>query len=258
MEQHSRKSFRRRTLEEMRVMTYNVHGAVGTDGRRSYDRVASVVSEAAPDVVALQELDVGRARSGKDHQARIIADLLEMQYHFHPAIRVREEEYGDAVLSRFPLEVIKSGALPAGPPLLRPEPRGALWVRAATPNGPWHVLNTHLGLGRVERWRQAVALCGSEWIGKIDRRERLIFCGDLNSRPGSRVHTLFRGLLRDCHVSVGKRNENTFSTMLPFICLDYIMTSPLVTVRSAGVVRTSVSRVASDHFPVLAEMDDQA
>ncbi len=54
----------------VRVMTYNVHRCVGGDGVRSPLRIARVIAEYRPDVVALQELDVGRARTGGGDQPR--------------------------------------------------------------------------------------------------------------------------------------------------------------------------------------------
>ncbi len=72
---------RRNTL---RVMTYNVHSCVGMDGRLSTSRIARIIAQCRPDIVALQELDVGRGRTGGIDQAHAIAQELEMEFHFHP------------------------------------------------------------------------------------------------------------------------------------------------------------------------------
>src|SRR5579859_7851731 len=111
----------------LRVMTYNVHRCVGCDGVLSPDRIAHVIARHRPDVVALQELDVGHARTGYSDQPAVIADALKMHYHFHPAIAVAEEQYGDAILSRHPLRLVRAAALPAVKRQLWPEQRGALW-----------------------------------------------------------------------------------------------------------------------------------
>jgi endonuclease/exonuclease/phosphatase family metal-dependent hydrolase len=239
----------------MRVMTYNVHGCVGMDGKRSYERIAAVISQAAPDVVALQELDAGRARSGHSHQAQILADLLRMQFHFHPALRVRDEEYGDAILSQFPMTVVRSGALPRGRSLLDFEPRGALWVAIDVGTHRWNFYNTHLGLGRQERYKQALALSGEEWLAHAPAHSPVVLCGDLNSRPTSRVLDLLRKTLQDAQLVVNGRHANTFSTGWEFICLDYILASHNIAVRSANVHKTAESRVASDHFPLIADLE---
>ena len=77
-----------------RLLTYNVHRCVGVDRQLDVGRIAAVIAEHAPDVVCLQELDVGRARTGHVDQAEAIADSLAMTFHFHAAMKVESEQYG--------------------------------------------------------------------------------------------------------------------------------------------------------------------
>ena len=86
----------------LRVMTYNVHRCVGVDKRLDLERVAEVIAAARPDVVALQELDVGRRRTKGVDQAHGLAELLGMRSHFNAALHVEEERYGDAILTALP------------------------------------------------------------------------------------------------------------------------------------------------------------
>src|SRR5439155_8536057 len=72
----------------LRVLTYNVHSCVGLDGSLSPDRIARVIARYEPDVVALQELDVARPRTGGVDQAEIIAARLELPPHFRPAMSI--------------------------------------------------------------------------------------------------------------------------------------------------------------------------
>src|SRR5215207_9342746 len=85
---------------------------MGVDGRLSPARIAEVIASCNADIVALQELDVGRARTGGVDQAHAIAEELGMHMHFHPAFRVLEESYGDAVLTARPSRLVKAGPLP--------------------------------------------------------------------------------------------------------------------------------------------------
>ena len=101
-----------RAGRSFRVMTYNVHACVGMDGKLSPRRIARVIAQSGADIVALQELDVGRSRTNHDDQAHEIARYLEMEFEFHPAWQLEEEKYGDAILSRFPLQLVKAGELP--------------------------------------------------------------------------------------------------------------------------------------------------
>lgn len=90
-----------KVMEEIKfsIMTYNVHSCLGKDRRSHPHRVGEVIMMYKPDIVALQEIDVDMDRSGKVHQARIIADYLNMAYHFHPVLFIKEGQYGNAILS---------------------------------------------------------------------------------------------------------------------------------------------------------------
>ena len=143
-----------------RIVTYNVHRCVGNDRRLDVGRVASVLAALNPDIVALQELDVGRRRTNFVDQAHEIAQRLEMACHFHAAMQVAEERYGDAILTRYPERVVRAAALPGYAPIPRLEPRGALWVEVQIEGRPLQVINTHLGLVPREQQVQAAHLAG--------------------------------------------------------------------------------------------------
>src|SRR6185369_6691441 len=129
-----------------------------------------------PDIVALQELDLGRRRSRAEDQAAIIAQLTGLQVVFCPTVTRDEEHYGHALLSRWPIEVVKRAFLPGAPGGWWPEPRAALWARIAIGARHVNVITTHLGLGLEERRRQMAALVGPEWIGGIPDDEDVILC----------------------------------------------------------------------------------
>ena len=107
-----------------RLLTYNVHRCVGGDRRLDVARVVAVIAELEPDIVCLQELDVGRARTGMVDQAQSIADGLEMSVHFHAAMKIEAEEYGDAILTPHPERLVRVGALPVVTEAMGNEPRG--------------------------------------------------------------------------------------------------------------------------------------
>ncbi len=129
-----------------RLLTYNVHRCVGVDRRLDVARIADVIAEHEPDIVCLQELDVGRARTGGVDQAQAIAHRLAMTFHFHAAMKVEAEEYGDAILTPHPERLIRAAALPVVTDAMGNEPRGALWASVDLPGGTVNVINTHLGL----------------------------------------------------------------------------------------------------------------
>lgn len=235
-------------------MTYNVHSCVGTDRLLSPERIAAVIGEAGPDVVCLQEVDAGRRRTGGLRQAEVIARELGMTCEFHPAIRLEEEQYGDAILSRCPLRVVHAGLLPWPKSLLAFEPRGVLWAASTIEGVEWQLMNTHFGLGRAERRLQAAALASDEWIGAAAQRPPLVVCGDFNSRPASKVHRILAGEVIDAQTVCSGARHGTFPTRLPLICLDYVFVSQEVQVKALASHRTPLARVASDHYPLVAEL----
>jgi endonuclease/exonuclease/phosphatase family metal-dependent hydrolase len=214
-------------------------------------RIAEVIAGTGADVVCLQELDVWRERTGRVHQAEVIAEALNMKYHFFPAIRAESEEYGDAILSCHSIKVVRTGGLPR--PRASLEPRGALWVEIEADGTKWQVLNTHLGLGRYERRAQARML--AEWIQEAMKSPPVVFCGDLNSRSGSQVHRLLGPGLREAQLVARGSQQRTFSTSFPWVSLDYIYVSEGIHVAGAEVVNNPLVRIASDHFPVLAWLE---
>jgi endonuclease/exonuclease/phosphatase family metal-dependent hydrolase len=234
----------------VRVMTYNVHSCVGLDGKHSPERVARVIARYAPDVVALQELDVNRLRTGGVHQARRIARALEMDYHFHPSFVVEEEQYGNAVLSRLPMRVVKTGPLPGGGRL---EPRGVLWVEVDFDGMAVQLLNTHFGLRPTERLRQVQTLIGQDWLGSEQCIGPLVVCGDLNSQPGSRVYVRLCRMLQDAQEACDGGAH--VPTWMQLRRVDHIFSSPGMTVVDAVVPRTRLTRVTSDHYPVIADLE---
>lgn len=235
-------------------MTYNVHSCIGMDGMRSYSRIASVIAEAQPDVVALQELDVSRPRSRNAHQVRVLAEMLEMEFHFHPALRIKEEEYGDAILSKHPVRMVQARPLPPDPPPWKLEPRGALWVNVNVAGVEWQIINTHFGLTRMERLLQAAAIVGPEWMGKAAAGRPLAICGDFNTRIGSPVQRIFQEKLVNSQTARGGRVAPTFSTSFPMLCLDYIFVNEAVKVVDSEVFKGKDCRMASDHYPLVADL----
>jgi endonuclease/exonuclease/phosphatase family metal-dependent hydrolase len=243
-----------RRVRGLRVLTYNVHGCVGMDGRLSPERIARVIARQAPDVVALQELDVGRARSGGIDQARAIADALEMEFEFHPTVTVAGERFGDAVLSRHPMRLVHVGALPG----VGLEPRGAIRVDVTIPDGDdgirtVPIVNTHLSLHPVERIRAARALLGPEWLGAIERDA--ILCGDFNALAWFPTLALLRRRLADVQTGLdGHRPRPTWFGRYPVGRIDHVLVDPEWTVMHVDVPDDSLARVASDHRPLVADL----
>jgi len=250
-----RKRVAAKQMDLLRVMTYNVHSCVGMDGKLDAERIARVIARARPDVVALQELDVGRARSQGMDQAHLIAHYLEMEFHFHPAMHLEEERYGDAILTHLPQRLVKAGPLPGLADKPRLEPRGVLWVAIDLHGREVQIINTHLGLHPRERVAQVEALLGSDWLAHEQCQEPVILCGDLNALPSSPVCRRLGGQLKDAQTEAKQhRPRATFSSRLPTMRIDHIFISPGLEVDGIEIPNSELARVASDHLPLVAKI----
>ena len=243
----------------LRLLTYNVHRCIGIDGRLSPERVAAAIAATKPDIVVLQELDVGRARTGGVDQAEIVARELGMQMHFHPALRVMEELYGDAILTELPSRLVRAGPLPGFKGWRVLEPRGALWAEVDVGGARLQIVNTHLGIVPRESAVQMEWLLGPEWLGHPDCSDPLILAGDLNAVPGTRTYRRISRRLRDAQVHQKIRSTRpTFPARMRVLRIDHVFVSPSIEVVKAQVVRSALTRVASDHLPVLVEFTVRA
>ncbi len=256
--------FRRRRKNglTLRIMTYNVHFCINMDGKISPNRIAKVIAHYDPDIVCLQELDVDRARTGWVDQAQVIAQQLEMEYHFAPAIHLEEGKYGNAILSRLPMRLVHAAPLPVIPDRPDIEPRGALWAVVTLEGQEIQLFNTHFGLRPQERLIQVEALLGEEWLGHPDCLGPVILCGDFNAQPRSRVCRKIRRRLHDAQWTLDDhRPQRTFFGHYPVGRIDHVFVSPGIRVRGIEVPRTALTRIASDHLPLIVEVDianDQA
>lgn len=240
----------------MRLLTYNVHRCVGMDRKLDLERIVGVIAELDPDIVCLQELDVGRARTGGVDQARMIADRLSMSVRFHPAMTVEAEEYGDAILTRFPERLVRAGALPTVRGIPGLEPRGAIWIRLDVGGAGLNVLTTHLGLVPREQRLQAAALVGRDWLGHPDCSGPTLLAGDFNATSITRPYQTLTRNHADCQRALGLRPTiKTFPSGFPAIRIDHVFVSPEIEVTGVQAPFSPLSRMASDHLPLIVDFE---
>lgn len=239
-----------------RIVTYNVHRCVGNDRRLDVARTADVLAALRPDIVALQELDVGRARTGGVDQAHEIAKRLDMACHFHAALTVEEERYGDAILTCYPQRLIQAAPLPGYGRIPQLEPRGALWVEVEIDGSPLQVINTHLGLVPREQQIQARCLAGPTWLEHPRCEGAKILLGDFNATGTSVVYrTLTAKLSAARRLSPGRNATSTFPSPLPVLRIDHLFVSRQVQVTDVFAPFEPKTRLASDHLPLVMDFE---
>lgn len=242
-------------------MTYNIRGCVGSDGRCRPDRIAEVIRRERPDVVALQEVDVGQTRSGGLDQARHLAELTDLSAHFTSAREAGGGRYGNAILTHHPYELRAEGILP----VRRGEVRAAQWLRLSLGLSHLDVVNTHLSLHFWERWAQARALfIDDPTLPSVQHPapfpalrgdlHRLVLCGDLNAGAFSPLYFLLRRRLLDAQRAGGRTARPTWPAHLPLLRLDYVWTGRDFGVENVVVPRDQLTRSASDHLPIVVDL----
>jgi endonuclease/exonuclease/phosphatase family metal-dependent hydrolase len=223
-------------------MTYNIHGGRGLDARIDLGRVAAVIEAFAPDIVALQEVDVGRPRSGGVDQAEDLARRLGLVPVFAPTIDNGDGRYGIATLTRLPVESQRQICLPAH--RHRPtEPRCALVTKLRWDGGELEMINTHLSTLFRERPGQVAA------IADTMAGEALVIAGDFNCTPWSPAYRVLSRRLQSA-----TRFARTWPAPAPLVPIDHILYRGNLRAAAAGAWTGGPARMASDHLPVVAEL----
>ena len=243
--------------QSLRVMTYNIYGARATSPANAadLDAIAEVIRRQNPDFVTLNEVDVFTNRTGKDvHQARDLAEKLGMEWHFSKAIDRDGGEYGDSVLSKYPILEKRSYRLPCAAE--QPgEDRSLCVIRVQIDGKDLYVASTHLDhlSGDASRLVQATEI---RRIRDTELEGDLILCGDLNAIPSSNVIATMTSFL----TNTGPIDQYTFPSDDPSRKIDYIMYAPIehFGVQNCQVVSRGDQQVggvdASDHRPVIADI----
>lgn len=235
-------------VQSLRIMTYNVHSFVGTDGVYDAERTAEVIARAQADVVALQEVDTGP--SSKPPAWRTLAERLGMTCHFTLTRASGDGHFGNALLSRYAFEVMAEGQLPRK----RDEARGVQWFKLSAGQTQVHLMNTHLSVRATERTHQMKALLGAEWLARAGTDLPIVVCGDLNSPPLSWVYRRLSAHLRDAQRACPQGRRATWPSRFPFLRIDHLFVSREVKVQSCGVPKDALTRGASDHLPLIADL----
>lgn len=225
--------------------SYNIHKAVGADGRRDADRIIRVLHELDADVVALQEADL---RFGT--RAAVLPRSVLEELHWQvagPAMRAGGMAWhGNAVLVRRGIEILD--AAPIALPSL--EPRGAVQVRLAREGQEFVVAGMHLDLSGLLRRRQIAAVCASLAHATSDAGVPAVIMGDCNewSARGGALTAFGK------HWQVLDPGQ-TFPARRPLARLDRIAHTGHWQCHETRVHHSALAVSASDHLPVRAELE---
>ena len=227
----------------IRVASYNMRKAIGTDRRRRPERTIEVLNELDADVIALQECD----RRFGTRASALPPAMIEAHSDYKPVeIDNRAGSlgwHGNALL-------VKKGVRVSEHHLFRLpslEPRGAVLADVAVDGTELTIVGMHLDLSGLWRRRQAHAILAH--LQERGGERHAVLMGDLNewSTKG--------GCLRDFAADHDFAPcGRSFHARRPIASLDRIMVSRDLEVVASGTHRTAASRRASDHLPIWAEV----
>lgn len=234
----------------LRVLCYNIHYGQGMDGQYDIQRLADVIKATKPDLVALQEVDVGVRRSGRVHQLQKLGELTGLTARFGPTQHYEGGLFGNAVLTRFPIldELIQPLPYTEATPERQTYPRGALVITVQAPDGqPLRFISTHFQHNVPEdRVEEANAI--NALFAKPADKLRTILAGDFNATPDAEPIAI---LEKNWTHAIDDARAPSAPSVNPKSRIDYIL------YRGSKDFRLVSSEVlpeamASDHRPVLA------
>lgn len=244
----------------LKVITYNIHRAIGVDRRFRPERIVGILKHYEADVVLLQEVDEGAPRSRELNLAKELAGMAGYP-HFALGhnVSLKRGRYGNATLSRFPILRERNIDLSVAESWIR---RGCQHTTLdLTGNGNGHrleVFNLHLGLSARERNKQLDLLVRSHEFSSVDRETPLLVGGDFNDWRSLLMPAFTNGLGFGCATERKRgpyRCIPTYPSFSPQGGLDRIYHRGRLHLLTVHSCRLQIARVASDHLPVVAEFE---
>ncbi len=231
----------------LKVLCYNIHYGQGNDGEYNLPRLAEVIKTLQPDLVALQEVDVGVERSGRVHQARKLGELTGLAVRYGPTQHYQGGLYGNAVLTKLPILDVHIQPLPytEATPELTTYPRGAIAVTVTAPNGqPLKFISTHFQHNLPED-RVAEARAINNFFATDDGSA--ILAGDMNATPDSEPVSI---LQKKWENNIDSPASPSAPSSKPTTRIDYIFhRGSSLRLKTTTVINEPM---ASDHCPVFA------
>jgi endonuclease/exonuclease/phosphatase family metal-dependent hydrolase len=232
----------------MRIVTYNIHKARGMDGRVSIKRIADVLSGLDADIVALQE--IFSDCDSQIGQVQMLESELGLTSVFGRTRHHHGRPYGNALLSRWPIIASREMDLTWA----HHTRRGCIRADLKTPFGILHVFNIHMGMSYFERRHQVKSLLASKEIHD-DLIGPRVLVGDFNEWIKGLTTRMLSERFESLNLELMVRRRRSYPGFWPLVHLDHIYFERPLRIRMAELVRNRVSRIASDHLPLVATFE---
>lgn len=227
----------------IKVASYNIRKAIGTDRVRRPERIMAVIEEIDADIVALQEADRRFGTRSSAIPPHLFCDVSGWRAVPFETRMASIGWHGNAILVKSDV-VINYHRLIELPRL---EPRGAVMAEVSAKGAEFRIVGMHLDLSGLWRKRQIRAI-----LAAIAARPRMptILMGDLNEwSPHGGCFVEFAHNFRIAPT------PPSFHSRRPIARLDRILADPSLHIAECGVHHSPRSRSASDHLPVWAKVE---
>ena len=238
---------------QFRLVTYNIHKCIGgVDRKYGVERVIETLSHYAPDIALLQEVDDGVPRSRHHRQIDVIGDGLGLNHRaFQGNVSLRIGQYGNAILSRFPLSDIRDIELTVPLKKRRRAIAARCTLRTEHHSRTLLVINMHLGLAGFERTIQLRRILACDLLKHIHPSTGVIAAGDFNDVWGK----LGKRLLEPIGFIPASGPLKTFPAFRPIRALDRVYFRGELKLLNCFASRSSIARKASDHLPIVTDFE---
>jgi endonuclease/exonuclease/phosphatase family metal-dependent hydrolase len=234
------------TAQSVRIATYNIHRCRGMDRRVVPARIIEVLRDINADVIALQEvIGAGPVGSG---QAEEIGAALGMGWVMNCVRSLRQHQFGNVVLSRYPIVHHSSYDLSWRTCESRHCQRADLDINGQV----LHVYNVHLGTAVLERRYQAGRLAAFVHDRRVTGPK--IILGDFNEWMKGLATKTLSSLFESVDISQHLKRRRTYPGLFPVVHLDHIYYDGKVEVVNVEMPRTRKALMASDHLPLVANL----
>jgi len=242
------------------VLSYNMHRAIGVDRLFRPERIARVIEHHQADIVLLQEVDVGVPRSRNLDLAKEMAETAGYPYYATGLnVKLNKGMYGNSTLSKHPITQSRNINLVVG----KRKARGCQYSSIQVNNSSGfsqniEVFNLHLGLSSQERVRQIGLLIHSDEFSSLNPGTACLVGGDFNDWR-TRLAPIFTDILNfECATNHSKGYHNpylTYPSFSPTGGLDKIFYRGPMKLIKRRRCWMGITRLASDHLPVIAEFE---
>lgn len=234
----------------MKIMSYNIQSCRDYITRQ-FDptKVINVIKEYEPDILGLNEVRSEKLVETNDpswfNQTKTIADAMGYKYYFFAEAIKLQGYYGNAIISKYP--ILNPEIIPIPDPLIKDEDvyYESRCILKCNVNG-YLVLITHLGLANKER-ELGISLLKKIVLENLN--QNIILMGDFNMEENHPLIKEICTILIDSSTKF-KTKQLSFPSINPVSKIDYIFTSSNIDIISSSII----NKVASDHFPIVANI----